>query len=139
MRNPSNHKTITNLLAWRKLDMALDLPTYRVPREIYSSKPSVSTNGTKPIYNFEELHLLHAPSPLATRMNSRRVTVQLVKTTYWDYCQTTKVIKGHVFQLKCLQLFIMFDQDRLGDLSKFGFTQEETDINIAEAIGNSEY
>ena len=91
------------------------------------------------MYNYEETHLLHAPSPLATRMNSQRVTIQLVKTTYWDYCQTTKVIKSPILQLKCLQLFIMFDQDRLGDLSKYGFTQEEADINMAEAMGNSEY
>ena len=108
----------------------------QIPHRI-SLDPAVS--GPKPLYNYEETHLLHAPSPSATRMNSRRVTVQLVKTTYWDYCQTTEVIKGLILQLKCLQLFIMFDQNRLGDLSNYGSTGEEADINIPVAMGNSEY
>ncbi|GAU89222.1 hypothetical protein RvY_01799 [Ramazzottius varieornatus] len=72
-------------------------------------------------------------------MNSRRVTIQLVKTMYADYCQNTPFIKGSILQLKCIQYFIMFDQDRLGDLSQYGFSKEETDVNIAEATRESDY
>ncbi|GAU99813.1 hypothetical protein RvY_10755-1 [Ramazzottius varieornatus] len=140
LRDPQNRKTIATLLAWRKLAQSLDAPQKRITREVPPVQPrSLPFNASNPLYNYEEQHLFHSPSPLATRMNSRRVTVQLVKTGYADCCQDTPIIKGSILQLKCIQYFIMFDQDRLGDLSQYGFSKEETDVNIAEATRESDY
>lgn len=72
-------------------------------------------------------------------MNSYRVTIQLVKTIYADYCQDIPIIKRTILQLKCIQYFVMFDQDRLGDLSQYGFSKAETDVLFADATRGSDY
>ena len=125
LNQTNNHEVILDWLAYHRVEQQLGTvdtgPFERNKRQL--TTPDIIDDQTH-VYNYEELELLEALTPLETRQVALRVAVSISKVKYLDYCNTGK-ITGRLLLYKCIQLFTLINRRKVGDLSKFGFSAAE--------------
>lgn len=125
LNSTTNHDLILDLLAHHRVERNLN-EVDRGPRartKTETTETSVFDDGSY-TYTFEELELLDALTPLKTRRVALRVAVGIAHVKYFDYCNAGKVT-GRLLLHKCIQLFTLTNPKKVGNLSKFGFSQAE--------------
>jgi len=56
---------------------------------------------------------------------SHSVAGKLVKNLWHDYCNKPEKINGPILLDSCIQYYLLFDQQKLGSLKDYPFTQND--------------